>query len=499
MSLFAEYQRLNLDTASISLEARDTTSGYFCAPVGAIVFGWAGVDGIHYCFVPGFGEMVFAVEPMAEPGRYVHPLASSFEDFLRLILACGDAALPQQFYLLEDAQCQALLRENPPSKKQRAVLTKLQKALHLTPMEHPCRYVKELQASFDYSSLPFSEAYYRLTEKEAGVSSGPWQVSFSGGFWGRDRRETPGQEIPLHAEFDWGGQHWRVPSIYPCGKGLVIDLCAEVDPEQIRSFLEKWLPSAQHEEALTEDEREYAMAENPLSIHLRPQAMLNNKPLLQYHSCCTSWNPCLSDERSSNTAAKAIVAHYGLDPAKGWGFSRISFPWATVHRPKLNSLALTLAREPIALPGAHFTVKMSGQQISFTHPVTGVLHTLTVGAYKQETVSPEQLPNDWAEWPSHYTVLSYTLSPDLPCDAFSVRDTAQSDEPRPKQADLNPAHAAIGIIGGADGPTAFCLTTPDEEGRHAVCSSLHFAPTDAVEWRISFYHKPVEDITIKLI
>ncbi len=49
---------------------------------GAEVIGWAGVDGIHCCFVKGFGEMVFAVNPSNLPGDHVHPLARSFEDFV---------------------------------------------------------------------------------------------------------------------------------------------------------------------------------------------------------------------------------------------------------------------------------------------------------------------------------------------------------------------------------------------------------------------------------
>lgn len=28
------------------------------------LIGWAGVDGIHFCMIRGFGEMVFAVSPI---------------------------------------------------------------------------------------------------------------------------------------------------------------------------------------------------------------------------------------------------------------------------------------------------------------------------------------------------------------------------------------------------------------------------------------------------
>ncbi|WP_222860695.1 hypothetical protein [Paenibacillus antibioticophila] len=55
------------------MEQRQNDPPYFCTPKGARMIGWAGVDGIHFCFVRGFGEMVFAVSPMNTAGNYVHP------------------------------------------------------------------------------------------------------------------------------------------------------------------------------------------------------------------------------------------------------------------------------------------------------------------------------------------------------------------------------------------------------------------------------------------
>ena len=75
-----------LDLAPLGLERRDGTETYFCTPKGARIIGWAGVDGIHFCRVRGFGEMVFAVSPMNPAPHYVHPVAQNFSDFLRLLL-----------------------------------------------------------------------------------------------------------------------------------------------------------------------------------------------------------------------------------------------------------------------------------------------------------------------------------------------------------------------------------------------------------------------------
>lgn len=59
-------------------------------------------------------------------------MAGSFEDFLRLILACGSP--------------------NP--------LEQLAEAFSLTPMEDPYSYGKALQLSFDYAQIPYSDESY---------------------------------------------------------------------------------------------------------------------------------------------------------------------------------------------------------------------------------------------------------------------------------------------------------------------------------------------------
>ena len=99
MTLYEKFEQLDIGFSLLGLEQGDVHGGYFCTPVGAEVIGWEGVDGIHYCFVKGFGEMVFAVNPSNPAGKNVHPLARSFEDFLRLILACGGVAAAEQAWM----------------------------------------------------------------------------------------------------------------------------------------------------------------------------------------------------------------------------------------------------------------------------------------------------------------------------------------------------------------------------------------------------------------
>lgn len=86
MKTYQKFLRLGISLASVGIETRNEAPSYFCTPKDASLIGWAGIDGIHYCFIRGFGEMVFAVSPMNTAPDFVHPPAESFTDFLRLRL-----------------------------------------------------------------------------------------------------------------------------------------------------------------------------------------------------------------------------------------------------------------------------------------------------------------------------------------------------------------------------------------------------------------------------
>lgn len=160
---FEKFLRSGIDLSLIGIERREDNASYFCTPKGASIFGWADVDGIHYCFVRGFGGMVFAVSPMNSAPDFVHPIARDFEDFLRLLLACGDAAALEQAWMWDEAQFTAFLQENLPTREQKTVLEEIAEQFSLSPLEHPWKYIKNLQASFDYAKIKYTDDYYDLT------------------------------------------------------------------------------------------------------------------------------------------------------------------------------------------------------------------------------------------------------------------------------------------------------------------------------------------------
>lgn len=518
MTLYEKYKKLDIDFSWLGLEPGDI-GGYFCTPKGAEVIGWAGVDGIHCCFVKGFGEMVFAVNPSNLPGDYVHPLARSFEDFLRLILACGfDAA--EQAWMWNRGEFDAFLETYPPTPEQRAALDGLRDGLGLTPMEDPYGYIREVQHGFDYGKIPYTEEYYELVpepEPEGPPERPEWKVYFDCGFGSRHcGHDRPGKELPVGKTFTWAGRVWHIPAVYTCGKGLVVDICVEIDPDKWRAFQQKWCPNRQEGREWTPEEQEQLNAENPTIVHYEPTLTVNGKPQRRRSGSGFGWVPdsCRPiEERGQRNQqdweAIWLMEHYGLDPEKGWTFLRESFPWTTKTKPVLKSLSLALEQDPVPVPGPRFTVSGAGDTVEFTHPVTGEAHTLTVVEYEAQETDLSHLPGEW-EYPAHCAAMSFVVEPELPRQSLTVRDCGQGDRPRYKPPEELDALAAIGgvdgptaacsigIIGGSDGPTAILLANGKSGHPRAAYSSLYFDPPERIEWRMVFYQKTTEGIELDL-
>ena len=493
---FLKYD-IDLDPLGIMIERdADKAMPYLCTPVDARIFGDVGVDGIHFCFVRGFDETVFAVTPMyLSWGEEVHPVAKNFTDFLRLILACGHAAALDQVHAWDEAQFEAYLAKEPAAddfqirfdRERLAALDEIREKLGLTPMEDPFAYIKALQAEFDYSRIKYTKEYYDYMPENEELP--PWNVFFGGGFWERGGAEQPGEDIPIRRRFSWGGRSFYIPAVYSCAKGLVVDICVEVPAQDIRAYMEKEARLRENDADLTDEQQMPMIEENPMTIGYHFEIAVNGKPLKggRIYSSDLSWNPLT--QRENDMEASGLLEHYGLDSVNGWRISRCSLPWATLRKPKIRSLNITLTRMPNMLPGPKFLASAPGDSITFTHPTTNMEHTLTVYKYKRHKTPKMFLYDSDFYFPGNYTTMSCTLSPDLSEDAFSIDDRVQGDQPRPKQIDRDP-----------DGPTAIHLLHPLLPGPpHFACSSFHFEPEYDVDWQIVFYEKPWPDITVELM
>ena len=160
--LYEKYKNLKIDGSWIGLEAGAQTP-YFCTPIGAEIIGWD--NGIHYCFIKGFGDMVFCVNPEPCCDYNVYPIARNFCDFLGLILATGNTNTLQQIIgwdkkRFEDFVNSTEEQEYRVRPEVQGVLSTIRKGIDITPIDTPFEYVKDLQSNFPYEQIPFTNEYY---------------------------------------------------------------------------------------------------------------------------------------------------------------------------------------------------------------------------------------------------------------------------------------------------------------------------------------------------
>ena len=158
--MLENYLSLNINGDLISLESIDNLYCYWCYPINSKPIGLEGC--ILYCFIEGYGDMVFAANPETCVDINVYPLARSFKDFMRLILACGSVNPIEQIIWMNKQKFEEHLINEAAysSDEHKAVLEKIATTFDLMPMESPFKYVKELQINFDGSKIEYSDEYY---------------------------------------------------------------------------------------------------------------------------------------------------------------------------------------------------------------------------------------------------------------------------------------------------------------------------------------------------
>lgn len=160
--LFEKYKGLKIDGGWIGLEPGETMP-YFCTPIGAEIIGWD--NGIHYCFIKGFGDMVFCVNPETCCDYHVYPIARNFRDFLGLILAVGGTNTLQQIIWWDKKKFEDFV--NSPEEQAykarpevKGVLNAIREEMDAALIDAPFEYVKDLQSYFPYEQIPFTNEYY---------------------------------------------------------------------------------------------------------------------------------------------------------------------------------------------------------------------------------------------------------------------------------------------------------------------------------------------------
>ena len=481
---YQKFLRAGIDLSALGVERGEAVE-YFCTPRGASYIGCEGVDGVQYCFVRGYGSVVFAVSPENAAPDYVHAVARDFADFLRLLLACGHGAAIEQCWAWDRAHFDAYLAENPPTDEARAAMAEIRARLALEPMDDPWGYIHELQDGFDYHRIKYAESEASACGREAPATpccaaEQAWAVSFSGGCGGDDGEA--GDEVGLGASFDFAGHEWRIPAAYICREGLVLDTAVATPVEAVREFLDKWGARA---DCASKCERLRMDSENPAQLDYCIELTLNGRKLRSSFSTGGTYVPL---EGWDEPRERLWVEHYGLDPQLCWQFSRTCFDWA---RPELiESLEALIAPHLPKIPGGTFTVSGVGDAVRLTNPMTGAVYTLTVREYSEEMIDSANFAGDDYEYPTHCVAMGYVITPDTP-DAPIILDASDGDAPRRKSGDgggfvFMPSCAGV-------------FVRPKNDAWHTEASSLYFEAPERVEWLPLFYASPIEPVTKKLI
>ncbi len=316
-----------------------------------------------------------------------------------------------------------------------------------------------------------------------------YKVFYQGSLYGHFGRDRAGKEIEINKSFLWGGESWLVPSVYVCGKGLVADILKSVSVEDFRAFAEKFrLDEADDPENFSPQRLAKAEAENPLGGGIYVTAKINGRESSMEFSSSDCWNPLFPDGGGS----EKLLEKYGLDKSFCWQITRVSIPWRGRKPKKIGSLSLRLRADRLRVSEVHFKAERPGDRTEFTNPATGKTHILTVTDIKRQSLA--QFPHIGKDEPKFFTLLCVDISPEISKDALLITDCAEGD--RTHKGALPGNASAIGIIGGADGPT---VIISEYESGHTACSSMHFEPEYEPDWCMTFYDKPREDIEVELI
>lgn len=316
-----------------------------------------------------------------------------------------------------------------------------------------------------------------------------YKVFYQGSLYGHFGRDRAGKEIEINKSFLWGGESWLVPSVYICGKGLVADVIKSVSSEKVNAFAEKFgLDKNSDSCDFSEEHLVKIEAENPLGGGIYVTAKINGRESSMEFSSSDCWNPLFPDGGDS----EKLLEKYGLDKSFCWQITRVSIPWRGRKPKKISSLSLCLRADRLRVSEVHFKAERPGDRTEFTNPATGKTHILTVTDIKRQSLA--QFPHIGKDEPKFFTLLRVDISPEISKDALLITDCAEGD--RTHKGALPGNTSAIGIIGGADGPT---VIISEYESGHTACSSMHFEPEYEPDWCMTFYDKPREDIEVELI
>lgn len=287
-------------------------------------------------------------------------------------------------------------------------------------------------------------------------------VYFHSSLWSStSNKGTPGEPQQVSWQFKYKGLCHFIPVIYRFPKGVVWDVLTPLDSKPLLDFYQSY---ASCEHSLSTLEEEMIQQKHPYQNLSLFSLKIDDRFIENFHSSSRilgtiPWEAEASqaDKIAEQGLRQAYPEILSCSPCFGCQRFCALYP-RKMRRPlrPVNSLSFVLQQElellPLSKTSYRFVMAQGGVQgFSFVHPRTGILHTVWLQQVKQQRLS--QL---FRFSPFSVTTGQYELEPSLnPQESLRFSQTMLETVRMPFGGENA---CSIGIIGGADGPTAVLVT-----------------------------------------
>lgn len=312
------------------------------------------------------------------------------------------------------------------------------------------------------------------------------KVYYNSSLWGENKGPT-GLPQRVNWQFEYRGTKHFIPFIYKFPRGIVFDVITILDENKLREYIKRYKTT---EYRLTSLERRCAEQEHPYQAVSIMDIWINGNKIVDGYSSSSSVDiPLLQD----NLELKLIKKAYSsiLKDETSFGCARYCIPYPEtdskikkilrfLRLDRVNSMKFSTHPVHWLLPldiNFEMNVEENQKEISFEHPTTGTRHRVY---FNRGEIIEYPINSDGV--PKIYAMQSiYEIVPPLP-DGDSLQfnsSISYTVEPDKNDKFAPTSTASIGIIGGADGPTALFITSK------GACSSVpSFQKEDIVHFII---------------
>ncbi|HZW48825.1 MAG TPA: Na+-transporting methylmalonyl-CoA/oxaloacetate decarboxylase subunit beta [Bacillota bacterium] len=305
------------------------------------------------------------------------------------------------------------------------------------------------------------------------------KVYYNSSLWNKGKGPV-GLSQKINWQFEHAGIKHCIPVIYHFPKGIVFDLITFLDEAKLSEFISKY---ENIDAKLTPLLRRCAEQEHPYQPLHWKEIWLNGQKVEQNYTSSSRLSVPWQQEGDVLLPLRKAYASV-LKHTRCFACTRFCLPYPkaksalqkVAHVLRLNRIQdvrlVTLPEQWFSLLDLKYDITAAEETriIHFTHPITGIKHTL----YYQETEEIE-IPfgsQGIRNFYAHHGL--YEIDPTLPAgDSLLFGSGSQFIKSIQQQSKQNEA-ASIGIIGGADGPTSLLLS----ENGHSP-NGLHGLPLHA--------------------